>query len=968
MTSVQIGKNPLKQLAELGQSVWMDSFRRGWITSGELQRLIREDGVSGVTVNPTIFQQAVSASTDYDDDIRRLSAQGKDTQAIYEDLMAHDIRMAADILRPVYDATNGMDGFVSIELPPSIAYDTVGSIREAHRFRDMIGRDNVMIKVPGTPQGVPVVEELTYDGINVNITLLFSIESYEAVARAYIRGLRRRLEDGDPLNNVASVASFFVSRIDAAVDQQLQVLMGQTDDPHKRAEIASLMGKAAIANAKLACRRFKEIFAESQFGDLMEQGARVQKVLWASTGTKNPKYPDIYYIDSLIGPDTVNTMPPQTMFAFRDHGHVALTLEQDIPEAEETMRRLRDVGLDFDAVTQKLQDDGVKLFQKSDDEMTACLNDKIGAMKRSGEGRQILHIGDGRPHTSHVLHNLSEVAFARRLWEKDPSLWKQGPDGSKVIKNRLGWLNIADVMEDCADDIVKFADDVKGAGFIHAVLLGMGGNSLSPEVSRLTFGAKKGYPDLIVLDTTVPAAILDADRAIDPARTLFIVSSKSGTTVETMDGYRYFRDKVESLKGDRAGDNFIAITDSGTPLESMAREQNFRRVFINPSDIGGRYSALSYFGLVPAAIIGVDIKPLLDKASQMTTASAPCVTPTDNPGMVLGVVMGELARVGHDKVTLVASPEIESFGLWVEQLLAESTGKNGMGLIPVTGELLADPDHYNSDRLFVYLRLETSNNRDLDLKVDALQRAGQPVVRIRLDDRYDLGQEYFQWEIATATAGAILGINPFDEPNVKESKDNTNRMLDEFKRNGKLPDEQFVKEQGGVKLYCDPDYKAALDKVRAAGPYVEDTMLSYIAAHLKQFQSGNYFALMAFVEPSPQVDGIFDCMRGQLRDSYRAATTFGCGPRFLHSTGQLHKGGPNSGIFIQFTADDAQDVPIPGEPYTYGILKQAQAMGDALSLRAKGRPLIRLHVGADVVDGLSRALDLVHEAIGHKRS
>jgi transaldolase / glucose-6-phosphate isomerase len=966
MHATQVVTNPLLELHKYGQRPRKDSYRRGWIHSGDLQRLIRDDGITGVTVNPTIFEHAVSSSTDYDEHIHRLAMENKDTQSVYEALIAQDIRMAADVLRPVYDDSDGTDGFISIELPPSMAYDTEGSIREAHRFHQMINRDNIMIKVPGTMEGVPAVEELTADGINVNITLLFSNDNYEAVARAYIRGLQRRLEYGDPLSSVASVASFFVSRIDVLVDQQLQSLLDA--HPDRRDEIEPLFGKAAISNAKLAYRRFKEIFDEDEFKELRDQGARVQKVLWASTGTKNPRYSDVYYVEALIGSDTVDTLPPQTMLAFKDHGHVAMTLEQGVDEAEETMRRLKAVGINFDAVTEKLESDGVKSFQKSVDEMMSCLNAKIDAVKSEVQGRQMVHAGDHHARVDNTLRDLSDTAFSRRLWEKDATLWRQSPDVEKSIKNRLGWLSVVDMMTGCADDMIGFADDVKNAGFTHAVLLGMGGSSLSPEVSRLTFGVKTGYPDLIVLDTSVPGAILDAEDRIDVERTLFIVSSKSGTTVETISGFQYFYDRVKSAKGDNAGENFIAITDPGAPLQSLAHNNNFRRTFLNPPDIGGRYSALSYFGLVPAAIIGADIKQLLHQASAMMEACAPCVSPADNPGIILGAVMGELALAGRDKVTIIASPEIGGFGLWVEQLLAESTGKNGTGLVPVTGELLAAPEHYGSDRLFVYLRLETADNRDMDRKVMALQLAGQPVVQIRLDDKYDLGREYFRWEIAVSTAGALLGINPFDEPDVKESKDNTNRLLDEFKSSGKLRDENLVKEEDGIRLYCAPDYKAALDKIRAASPYVEDDIVSYVSAHMSQFQPGNYFALMAFVEQSPTLDGIFTCMRDQMRDAYRAATTFGYGPRFLHSTGQLYKGGPNSGIFIQLTADDADDAPIPGQPYSFSVLKQAEAMGDAVSLRGKGRPLIRLHVGSDVEAGMNRVLEIVHKALGRERS
>jgi len=581
----------------------------------------------------------------------------------------------------------------------------------------------------------------------------------------------------------------------------------------------------------------------------------------------------------------------------------------------------------------------------------------------TAEARQTASIGRYDNQVGRALDRLAKQAFARRLWERDAALWKQGAAGEEIIKNRLGWLEVVPTMMRRADDILRFADEVRAADFKYAVLMGMGGSSLSPEVSRLTFGVRKGYPDLRVLDSTVPAAILEIERHVDPTSTLFVVSTKAGTTVETLSAYRYFFNRVRSLKAERAGDNFVAITDPGTALEEEARSVNFRRVFLNFPDIGGRYSALSYFGLVPAALIGADIKGLLERARQMMESCGPDVSPPDNPGVALGAVIAELAMIDRDKLTLILSSEIQSFGCWVEQLVAESTGKNGNGIVPIEGESVGAPEHYGDDRLFVYLSLKTRKHEDLDAKVRALESAGQPVVRIYLDDVCDLGREYFRWEVATATASALLGVNPFDEPNVRESKDNTNRLLDDFKESGRLPEDKPLLDEGNIKLYCDAETQAVLDKIRAAGSSKDVSLRSYLKAHLNQCRPGDYFALMGFVHTSPAVDAILQSMRAHLRNAYKAPTTLGYGPRFLHSTGQLHKGGPNNGVFIQFTADDAEDVPIPGEAFGFGILKQAQAIGDAVSLRSKGRRLIRLHLGRDVEAGLKRVLDLIRTAV-----
>ena len=556
---------------------------------------------------------------------------------------------------------------------------------------------------------------------------------------------------------------------------------------------------------------------------------------------------------------------------------------------------------------------------------------------------------------------LEKQAFSERLWRKDPTVWRQGPKGARVIRNRLGWLNAVEAMMPRVPEITRFADDIKEAGFTHVVLLGMGGSSLSPEVSHLTFGVRPGYPHLMVLDSTVPTSVLKVEGRIDPARTLFIVAMKSGATVETNSCYRYFLDRVRAEIGDRAGDNFVAITDPGTSLEAEAHRNRFRDLFLNVADIGGRYSALSYFGLVPAAIIGVDIARLLDRAVSMTKACRPEVSLRDNPGIALGAMLAEHAMQGRNKMTLVLSPEIRSFGCWVEQLVAESTGKDGTGILPVEGESIADPGRYGRDRVFVYLRLKTSNDADLDRGVQALEESGKPVLRIELDDVYDLGKEYFRWEMATAVASALLGVNAFDEPNVKESKDNTRRFMHKPEKHHMLPKERPIASEGDLHIYCSQAMRSALDSMRAELLLPEKSLSAYLKAFLNLHQPGNYFALMAFMEAAPSVDCAFQCMRGFLRDAYKAATTLGYGPRFLHSTGQFHKGGPNNGLFIQFTADDEEDIRIPGRPYGFGTLKQAQAMGDAASLQSKGRTFMRIHLGSDVEAGLNRVLDIISQ-------
>jgi transaldolase/glucose-6-phosphate isomerase len=859
--------NPFLQLRELGQSAWLDYIRRGLITSGELKRLVDEYALGGVTSNPTIFDKAIVGSTDYDEALGSLVERGeRDAKVLFLRLAVEDIGMAADVLRPVYDNADGGDGFVSLEVSPHLARDSARTIQEARELFAKVARPNVMIKVPGTPEGVPAIEELTAQGINVNVTLLFDVKAYEQAALAYIRGLERRLDAGQPIERVSSVASFFVSRVDTAVDTLLP-------------ESSPLRGKAAIANAKIAYQLFKRLFSGPRWERLAAAGGRVQRVLWASTGAKNPNYSDVLYVEGLIGPHTVNTMPESTLRAFADHGRVRPTLEEGVDDAEEVIRRLPELGIDYDKVTQKLLEDGVAAFARDFDKLLAGIETKCSIIL-AAEERPRLRLGSLAKPVDERLSRMAEAGVPRRIWLKDHTVWKPDPT---EITNRLGWLTVPEQMTEHAVELVSFARQVAAGGTKHVVLMGMGGSSLAPEVIHAIFGAAAGFPTLHVLDTTDPASIVALERSIDLHRTLFVVASKSGGTLETLSQFAYFHAKVQR------GQQFVAITDRGTNLEALARERGFRRTFLNPPDIGGRYSALSYFGLVPAALVGAPLHELLDQVLEMVTACAACVPTADNPCLLLGAVIGEAARAGRDKLTLVLPSSISVFGTWVEQLIAESTGKEGKGILPVEGEPIGPAEVYGDDRLFV------SMDGDVGL---------EPAVGLPFGQPAQLGAEFFRWEFATAVAGAILGINPFDQPNVQEAKDATSRIL----AAGKVPD-----------------------------PGLDD-----LGALLSQVRPGDYIAITAYIGRNASNEEALRRVRVRLRDQYKVATTVGFGPRFLHSTGQLHKGGPNTGVFIQVVADDDVDLEIPGKPYTFGTLKAAQALGDLQSLRAHGRRVARV--------------------------
>ena len=525
------------------------------------------------------------------------------------------------------------------------------------------------------------------------------------------------------------------------------------------------------------------------------------------------------------------------------------------------------------------------------------------------------------PTINSVLEGLTRDRVVDRLWNKDHRLWKNDPT---EISNRLGWLNVQDQMRQQIDQLRRCVTMAKELSIRDVVLLGMGGSSLGPEVFRTVFGSQKTAPRLWVLDSTVPGWVRQVTKAISPSKTLFLVASKSGGTIEVMSLFSHFWLLVSKAKGNHGGKQFVAITDPGTGLEQMAKEYGFGQIFTNPPDIGGRYSVLSLFGLVPAALLGLDITRLLDRADEMAERCRKQDAMAANPGAYLGAAMGSLAKSGRDKVTIIASPSLSTFGLWVEQLLAESTGKEGTGLIPIAQEPVLKPKAYGEDRFFVYLKLKGDKNGALDRAVQALTKAEHPVLQLDLKDRYDLGAEFFRWEFATAVAGHVLGIHPFDQPNVQESKDNTNRVLDAYQSTGRLP------EQTGT----DPK-KVAQD----------------LSHHV---QAGTYVSMLAYTAPSRSLETAMGRLRKALMGTHRVATTFGYGPRYLHSTGQLHKGGPNTGLFVELIDRMKPDLAIPGKPFSFGTLAQAQAAGDLESLRAHDRHAIRIPLGADAAATVNR--------------
>jgi transaldolase / glucose-6-phosphate isomerase len=939
--------NPLLTLTEFGQSVWLDYIRRSLLTSGELRRLIDEDGLRGMTSNPSIFEKAITGSTDYTDFLKSLESRTElDAKARYEMLAIRDIQDAADIFRPVFDKTKRRDGYVSMEVSPMLARDTQGSIEEARRLWKAIGRENVMIKIPATPEGIPAIQQLLSEGININITLLFSQDAYVQVAQAYLAALEAYAAKGGDLKRMVSVASFFVSRIDTLVDNLADARLKTTTDPTGRVLLENLLGKVAIANAKLAYQHYLKVFSGPRWQALATKGAQTQRVLWASTSTKNPKYRDVMYVEELVGRDTINTIPPATLEDFRDHGSVRASLTENIEAATNTMQDLVKAGISMKEVTEKLVVDGVQLFAEAFEKLLAAVEQSMKKPTLPKAALQTYALPQNlEQEVNQTIEEWRASGKVRRLWSHDASLWT-GSDEA----NWLGWLGVTEDEITHARPLVELAEEVEAENISHALLLGMGGSSLCPEVLSKTFGHITDFPQLHVLDSTDPAQIKAIESKIDVKRTLFIVSSKSGSTLEPNIFKQYFFERAKQASGaEKTGRRFIAITDPGSKMQSVAESDKFRRIFFGVPSIGGRYSALSNFGLIPAAIMGLDVVKFLDRTDEMVQACASSVPLRDNPGVALGIILGVLAKNGRNKVTLITSPGIADLGAWLEQLLAESTGKQGKGLIPVDREQLGAPDVYGNDRVFAYVRLDSAPDASQDVKVAALEKAGQPVVRVSLRDTYDLGQSFFRWEIATAVAGSIIGINAFNQPDVEASKVATRNLTAEYEKSGALPPEKPFFEEKGIKLFTDDKNAAALNQAIGASK----SLVAYLRAHLNRLQAGDYFATLAFIEMNAEHEETLQQIRLAVRDKKKVATCLGFGPRFLHSTGQAYKGGPNTGVFLQVTRDDAADFPVPGQKYTFGVVKAAQARGDFAVLAERNRRALRVHLGADVRAGLA---------------
>jgi transaldolase/glucose-6-phosphate isomerase len=740
---------------------------------------------------------------------------------------------------------------------------------------------------------------------------------------AYLDGLEKRLEAGKDINNISSVASFFVSRLETKADERLQDIIDQGGEG---SDIANkLKGKIAVDNTRLAYQDYEQFFNSERFKKLAEAGAKKQKPLWASTSTKDPSYSDIKYVESLVAENTINTVPPSTLDAFIDHGGPEITIYDDLDRAEEDFELLEALDISIDEITKELEDEGVEKFAASFEKLL----DVIDKQQRKFQSTLGI-LAEKVPSEVDAFETYEVIS---RMDRNDSTIWTDDPAGKTIVQTRLGWLDLPSEGKTLIPSLNKLFEDCRSEGYEKVLLLGMGGSSLAPETISLILGDQLAGLDLKILDSTIPEQIRNIETWVDYGKTLFIVASKSGTTTETLSLYHYFWEKSEAELDDKRPLHFVAVTDPGSKLANLGQSSGFRAVFTSNPNVGGRYSALTHFGLVPAALMGVDLEDFLNRAQKMAQKCSARTPISLNLGALLGIIIGLSASNGKDKLTLIADPGLKPFGAWLEQLVAESSGKQGRGIVPVDQEPLVKGQGYGADRIFVYLR----NSGDHDRLLEELANNGHSTVTLDVTDPYDLSAQFYLWEVAIAVACGIIGVNAFDQPDVQDNKDRTKKKIALFKEKGILEEPEVIWQKNGTKVYG--YYFEALSSCESVGDVIEE--------FIKLAQDGDYIALNAYLPRNEKTTEKLQVLRKHILEETGKATTLGFGPRFLHSTGQLHKGGANNGVFIQITQEDKEDLPIPGMDYTFGTLAKAQAQGDLEALLGRDRRAMRIHLSGE---------------------
>ena len=904
----------------LGQSIWYDNLKRSLITDGTFKGMIERREIYGVTSNPSIFQEAITSSKDYDADLQTMSWAGLSSKEMFYRLAIEDIKNVADLFRPYYDATGGEDGYVSLEVNPNLAHNTQATIDEVKWLWKEVDRPNLMVKIPATEAGLPAITESIAAGINVNVTLIFSRKRYKQVMSAYLDGLEKRLEAGEEISNIASVASFFVSRLETKADDRLQTLIDK--DGEKAEKAKTLKGKIAVDNTRLAYKAYEGFFNSERFKKLAKSGAQKQRPLWASTSTKDPDYSDVKYVEELVAENTVNTIPPRTLDAFLDHGDPEILIYEDLDRADQDFEALAKLGISIDEITQELEDEGVEKFADSFNELIEAID-----VHRK---KFVAGLGSLADAVASEGKAFKEGDVISRMYRNDPTIWSEKREAKNEIQKRLGWLDLPSESQALIPTLKDFAEACKADGLEKVLLLGMGGSSLAPETMSLIYGERVDGLSLEILDSTIPEQVREAESRLDYKKTLFIVASKSGTTTETRSLFDYFWMMAEKALGEKRASHFAAITDPGSQLVELGQSLGFRAIFTSNPNVGGRYSALTHFGLVPAALLGLDLDKFLREAEIVADKCSQSRAIELNLGALLGLILGLGEAASKDKLTIIADEALAPLGAWLEQLVAESSGKEGRGIVPIADEPFVGAESYGDDRIFVYLR----NTGDHDDFVGDLKEADQIVNVLDIPDLYNLGAEFYRWEFAIATACSIMGVNAFDQPDVQDNKNRTKEKLSLFVEDGRLEEPEILWEKDGIKVYG-ADFEGLSNCEEIADVIEAFTSLS---------EDGDYIALNAYLPRNDQNKVKLNRIREKILERTGRATTLGFGPRFLHSTGQLHKGGANNGLFLQITQEVAADLSIPGRKYTFGILARAQAQGDLEALLARDRRAIRIHL------------------------
>ncbi len=940
--------------------LWLHDLSRALLSAQPLERL----PTSSLTTQLSRLERAIGEGDAYDAALERSSAG--DPHSCLETLLVEDAQRAADALRPHF-VPEWASGVVSIDLSPLRAETPAERLAAARQLFQAINRPNVLIKVPAQLDLLTILEQLLYEGINIHFTHVYSTAGYEAVAECYLRALERRALEHLPLGGLISVVGFHVSSLDAVVDRQLQNNIRAAQARSELARVsanAELLGKISVANANSAYRRSRDIFNSERFSRLRAAGALPQRLLWTEIGPISPLQAPMHYLNCLNHSEALLLIEPSMLDNLAEYEQDAMPRTAALREAPDVLARLTAVGIDLDLVTRQLAGDADEMYSEAFAKLIARVDGKRKLLSSGFMRRQTLVLGQYQKPVEAELQRLRSQKSITRTWACDASLWTDSPDVAMQIESRLGWLRLPTDRRIDREVLHAARAEAQREGWQHLVMLGMGGANITAETLYAIFGQQAGFPALLTLDSTDPTAIRDVEAQIDLARTCFIAASKSGSTLETLAMLYYFYQRCAEHTP-KPGDQFIAITDPETRLAEEAQRLGFRAIYYNPTDMAGRYAALSYFGMLPAAMLGIDFEKILDRATEMALACGANVMGNNHPGLWLGTIMGVLSRRGLDKLTLLSSREIAAFGAWAEQLIAESCGKEDKGIIPISGGTIGLPHDYDDDRLFIYLRLDESTHNP-DQAVQMLQEAGHPLVTLNLRDVYDIGAEFFRWQFAAATVGMVLGINPFDEPAVEESKQNTQRLLDAYAEQGALPRSAPAYTEDGVSLYADEVTATLLHQLREQQAFEASPLSGLLAAFLRLARSGDYIGLLAYLPPRPEYLERLETFRRQLRHVLQRAVTLGLGPRYLHSTGQLHKAGCDKGVFIQLTVDDPEPLPIPNMPYSFSILKQAQAEGDYEALQSRGRRIIRLHLGTDPLAGLAK-FEAAIEAIAAKR-